>query len=217
MSYEVGGVDGGGSILDSQLLRVQNDLSRLSVECRDSVEAERRQEALYRFSSFFILFAGGSLLRASGNVCTISRLLSLSLIKCNTQMQLLNDATEGNLDLSEVIDFVGLVIRNLSGDTFRFRNFVAVSDPTECAFDDTGSFNIASVISELASTCPERTSEFTGYRRRVLNDEINGQLSCILGSSSVKDANLREMARLAIKLTEKIASRDREEASSKFI
>ena len=116
--------------------------------------------------------------------------------------------------MGDVIDFFGLTFRRLSGDQGRFMRFLDVADPTECAFDDNGSFDIASVISELASTCPERTSEFTGYRRRVLNDEINGQLSCILGSSSVKDANLREMARLAVKLTEKKASRDQEASSS---
>ena len=69
MSYEVGSVvdGGGGSILDRQLLMVQNDLSSLSLECRDSVETSRQELARYRFSLFFIIFGGG-LIGAGGNV-----------------------------------------------------------------------------------------------------------------------------------------------------
>ena len=71
MSYELGSValdiGGGVSLLDNQLLRVQNDLKTLSAECRNSVESNRRQESSYRFTLFFALFGAG-LIRASGNV-----------------------------------------------------------------------------------------------------------------------------------------------------
>ena len=124
-------------------------------------------------------------------------------------MQLINDAQTGNLDQSEVIDFIGSFIRRFSSDQGRLLAFLNVAEETECGFDDVGSLDVAPIISELASTCPERSPEYTRYRRRVITDQINGQLSCILGVNSVKDANLREMARLAIKLTEKKAARDR--------
>ena len=94
-----------------------------------------------------------------------------------------------------------------SFDLGRLVSYLESTDETNCAFDNNpgGMFQISELISELGPTasCPERTPEYLSYRRRVLNDAINEQLSCISGQSNVKDANLREMARLAIKLTEK--------------